>query len=79
MEGNVTAKTQRGEDLLEDLRDEEDDLEGNLTFNRGVILGLMAKKLSIEKEINYRLERILAIRRRQYEMALLLQKLEPEE
>lgn len=75
----MTAKTQRGEDLLTDLRDEEDDLEGNLTFNRGVILGLMAKKLSIEKEITYRLERILAIRRRQYEVALLLQKLKPEE
>lgn len=46
------------------LSDEE--LEANLAFNRGMILGLMSKERAIQKEKDAVMQRISEIRREQY-------------
>ena len=46
------------------LSDEE--LEANLSFNRGMILGLMSKERAIQKEKDAVMQRISEIRREQY-------------
>lgn len=42
------------------------ELEANLAFNRGMILGLMSKERAIQKEKDAVMQRISEIRREQY-------------
>ena len=49
------------------LTDEE--LEANLAFNRGVVLGLQSKQRAVQRDIDAVMERISEIRREQYARA----------
>ena len=46
------------------------ELEANLAFNRGVVLGLQSKQRAVQRDIDAVMERISEIRREQYARAI---------
>lgn len=50
------------------LTDEE--LEANLAFNRGIVLGLHSKQRAVQQDIDAVMDRISEIRREQYARAI---------